>query len=119
MSYERAGLLVASTAALAYAFNVYKQRSSSKLPLPPSPGGSYPFLGHALILPTDEEHLIYARWSEELKSQSFDLPSRFMLSFFRACRRHNFSQRAWTEYHRSQLFSERDRPARTSFCHLL
>jgi hypothetical protein len=57
MSYERAGLLVASTAALAYAFNVYKQQSSSRPPLPPSPGGSYPFLGHALDLSTDEEHL--------------------------------------------------------------
>ncbi|KAF8740522.1 cytochrome P450, partial [Rhizoctonia solani] len=43
------------------------------LRLPPSPAGSYPILGHALVLPTKDEHLVYAQWCKELNSDIISL----------------------------------------------
>ncbi|KAH7334825.1 cytochrome P450 [Rhizoctonia solani] len=49
------------------AYLLYQERQSKK-PLPPSPAGSYPLVGHALIHPTENEHLTYAKWCKELNS---------------------------------------------------
>ncbi|KAG9090975.1 hypothetical protein FS749_000157, partial [Ceratobasidium sp. UAMH 11750] len=73
MSYQAAALTIAGAFAVACAFIGYKRRVSSRLALPPSPRGSYPFLGHALVLPTDEEYLTYTEWSKELKSDIISL----------------------------------------------
>ncbi|CAE6486506.1 unnamed protein product [Rhizoctonia solani] len=42
-------------------------RRAQKLPLPPGPK-SDPLIGHLRVLPTSEEHRVYARWGKELNS---------------------------------------------------
>ncbi|KAB5591014.1 O-methylsterigmatocystin oxidoreductase [Ceratobasidium theobromae] len=68
LSYAEAGLVAATVGSSAYLFYREKLARASKLPLPPSPAGAYPLLGHALALPTSNEHLTYSKWSRELKS---------------------------------------------------
>jgi hypothetical protein len=69
LSYAEAGFVAATVGSSAYLFYRERLARASKLPLPPSPAGSYPLIGHALVLPTDEEHVSYAKWSQELKSE--------------------------------------------------
>lgn len=69
LSYAEAGLVAATVGSSAYLFYREKLARASKLPLPPSPAGAYPLLGHALALPTSNEHLTYSKWSRELKSE--------------------------------------------------
>ncbi|CAE6500431.1 unnamed protein product [Rhizoctonia solani] len=49
------------------AYRLYRGRRYKKH-LPPSPAGAYPLIGHALIHPTEDEHLTYAKWCKELNS---------------------------------------------------
>ncbi|KAF8608281.1 cytochrome P450 [Ceratobasidium sp. AG-I] len=66
---HKAALIALGTSSVLYL--VTKMRSKN-LPLPPSPKGSY-LLGHTLVLPTDEEHLTYAKWAKELNSSIISL----------------------------------------------
>ncbi|KAJ1306125.1 hypothetical protein OPQ81_010836 [Rhizoctonia solani] len=65
LSYTEIG--VTATALGSSLYLLYGTRRPKK-PLPPSPAGSYPLIGHALVHPTENEHLTYARWCKELKS---------------------------------------------------
>lgn len=40
--------------------------SRKDLPLPPSPKGAVPLLGHALILPQNDEWRVYDQWCRNL-----------------------------------------------------
>ncbi|KAF8608280.1 cytochrome P450, partial [Ceratobasidium sp. AG-I] len=62
-------LLTLGTASVYY---LLSKGTRKRLPLPPSPKGSY-LLGHALVMPTDEEYLVYAKWAEELNSNIISL----------------------------------------------
>ncbi|KAG8747183.1 hypothetical protein FRC12_014134 [Ceratobasidium sp. 428] len=68
MPLEQFILAAAGTFAIARALDECKRK-----PLPPSPGGTYPLIGHALVIPTEEEHLTYAKWSKELESDIISL----------------------------------------------
>ncbi|CAE7069787.1 unnamed protein product [Rhizoctonia solani] len=65
LSHPEIGLTL--TALGSSAFLWYRSRQH-KIILPPSPPGSYPVIGHALVLPTQDEHITYARWCKELDS---------------------------------------------------
>ncbi|KEP45794.1 O-methylsterigmatocystin oxidoreductase [Rhizoctonia solani 123E] len=62
----------ALTALGSSAYLLYRGRQTHG-PLPPSPSGSYPIIGHALVLPNKDEHLTYARWCKELNSDIISL----------------------------------------------
>ncbi|KAJ1306114.1 hypothetical protein OPQ81_010825 [Rhizoctonia solani] len=70
LSYPELGL---AATALGSSFYLYHRGRASKRPLPPSPPGSYPLIGHALVLPSEREHLVYERWCKELKSDIISL----------------------------------------------
>ncbi|KAG8685209.1 hypothetical protein FRC09_014892, partial [Ceratobasidium sp. 395] len=66
-------LLDISILILALAFLCFRLRSCGRqLPLPPSPN-SDPIIGHLRVLPTSNEHLVYARLSDELHSDIVSL----------------------------------------------
>ncbi|KAH7334824.1 cytochrome P450 [Rhizoctonia solani] len=65
LTYPEIGFACATLGSSAYL--LYRERFSKK-PLPPSPAGSYPLIGHALVLPKESEHLTYAKWCKELNS---------------------------------------------------
>jgi hypothetical protein len=44
-------------------------RRARKLPLPPGPRPD-PFIGHLRMLPTLDEHRVYANWGEEYQSKT-------------------------------------------------
>ncbi|CAE6504159.1 unnamed protein product [Rhizoctonia solani] len=71
LTYPEIGFTLTALGSSAYL--LYKERSQSKKPLPPSPAGSYPLIGHALALPTESEHLVYAEWCKELNSDIISL----------------------------------------------
>ncbi|KAG9091356.1 hypothetical protein FRC07_011869, partial [Ceratobasidium sp. 392] len=50
----------------------FRPRRGDKLPLPPSPKAD-PIIGHLRSLPTSDEHLVYARLSDELNSDIVSL----------------------------------------------
>ncbi|CAE6354171.1 unnamed protein product, partial [Rhizoctonia solani] len=66
-------IVFASTALGSSLYLLYKQRTFKRPLLPPSPAGSYPILGHALVLPTKDEHLTYAQWCKKLNSDIISL----------------------------------------------
>lgn len=41
-------------------------------PLPPSPKGAIPLLGHALLLPQKDEWKVYDQWCKDLGTQDTD-----------------------------------------------
>ncbi|CAE6491596.1 unnamed protein product, partial [Rhizoctonia solani] len=65
MTYPEISLTLTAIGSSAY---LLYRRCRPKKALPPSPAGAYPLIGHALIHPTEDEHLIYARWCKELDS---------------------------------------------------
>ncbi|GAB1523262.1 cytochrome P450 family protein [Rhizoctonia solani] len=71
LTYSQIGLTFTALGSSLYLF--YREKSSKRLPLPPSPGGSYPILGHALVLPTENEHIAYDKWCEQLDSNIISL----------------------------------------------
>ncbi|CUA67074.1 Fumitremorgin C synthase [Rhizoctonia solani] len=70
LTYPEIGFALTALGSSAYLFYTSHQ---SKRPLPPSPSGSYPIIGHALANPTQDEHLTYARWCKELNSDIISL----------------------------------------------
>ena len=75
MTFTRAEISFIAAALGSSAFLLYRDRvkRAPSLPLPPSPAGTYPLIGHTLVLPNDAEHLVYAKWAEELKSDIISL----------------------------------------------
>ncbi|CCO31503.1 O-methylsterigmatocystin oxidoreductase Short=OMST oxidoreductase [Rhizoctonia solani AG-1 IB] len=71
LSYPEIGFTLTAIGSSLYL--LYKQRALKGLSLPPSPAGSYPIVGHALVLPTKDEHLTYAQWCKELNSDIISL----------------------------------------------
>ncbi|KAH7334815.1 cytochrome P450 [Rhizoctonia solani] len=70
LSYPELGL---AATALGSSLYLYHRGRAPQRPLPPSPPGSYPLIGHALMLPTEREHLAYDKWCKELKSDIISL----------------------------------------------
>ncbi|CAE6461565.1 unnamed protein product [Rhizoctonia solani] len=70
LTYSEIGLAATAVGSSLYLFH---QSRTPKRPLPPSPAGSYPLIGHALVLPTEREHLVYNKWCKELKSDIISL----------------------------------------------
>jgi hypothetical protein len=66
LSYSEIGLAATAIGSSVY---LYHRGQGTKKRLPPSPPGSYPFIGHALVLPNEQEHLVYNKWSKELNSK--------------------------------------------------
>ncbi|QRV84098.1 cytochrome P450 family protein [Ceratobasidium sp. AG-Ba] len=73
MTYQGSTLTSIAVLAALYVLYTLKQRQRRSSPLPPSPKGSYPLVGHAFVLPTGDEHLTYAKWSKELNSDIISL----------------------------------------------
>ncbi|KAL5638401.1 hypothetical protein ACGC1H_005175 [Rhizoctonia solani] len=65
LNYPEVGFTLTALGSSAYLW--YRGRRYNRS-LPPSPPGSYPIIGHALVLPSKDEHLTYARWCKELNS---------------------------------------------------
>ncbi|CAE6475243.1 unnamed protein product [Rhizoctonia solani] len=70
LTYPEIGFALTALGSSAYL--LYRGRRTQG-PLPPSPSGSYPIIGHALVNPTGDEHLTYARWCKELNSDIISL----------------------------------------------
>ncbi|CAE6425809.1 O-methylsterigmatocystin oxidoreductase OS=Aspergillus parasiticus GN=ordA PE=3 SV=1 [Rhizoctonia solani AG-1 IB] len=70
LSYSEIGLAATAIGSSVY---LYHRGQGTKKRLPPSPPGSYPFIGHALVLPNEQEHLVYNKWSKELNSDIISL----------------------------------------------
>ncbi|KAJ1306124.1 hypothetical protein OPQ81_010835 [Rhizoctonia solani] len=70
LSYPEIGFTITAIGSSVYL--LYRDRRPKK-PLPPSPGGSYPLIGHAFVLPTKDEHLVYTKWCKELDSDIISL----------------------------------------------
>ncbi|KAF8678854.1 cytochrome P450 [Rhizoctonia solani] len=70
LSYSEIGLVAT---AIGSSWYIYHKTRGAKGRLPPSPSGSYPFIGHALVLPNEREHLVYNKWCKELHSDIISL----------------------------------------------
>ncbi|KAG8691423.1 hypothetical protein FRC11_004057, partial [Ceratobasidium sp. 423] len=70
LTYSEIGLAATAIGSSLYLFH---RGRAPKLSLPPSPPGSYPLIGHALVLPTEREHLAYNKWCKELNSDIISL----------------------------------------------
>ncbi|CAE6504149.1 unnamed protein product [Rhizoctonia solani] len=70
LSYAEIGL---ATTVLGSSLYLFLREQAAKCLLPPSPPGAYPLIGHALVLPTERQHIVYDRWSKELNSDIISL----------------------------------------------
>ncbi|KAF8678666.1 cytochrome P450 [Rhizoctonia solani] len=70
LAYSQIGFTFTVLGSSLYLF--YRGKSSKRI-LPPSPRGSYPILGHALVLPTESEHIVYEKWCKQLGSDIISL----------------------------------------------
>ncbi|CAE6354303.1 unnamed protein product [Rhizoctonia solani] len=70
LSYSEIGLAATAIGSSVY---LYHRAQGETKPLPPSPPGSYPLIGHALVLPNEREHLVYNKWCKELHSDIISL----------------------------------------------
>ncbi|CEL52702.1 O-methylsterigmatocystin oxidoreductase OS=Aspergillus parasiticus GN=ordA PE=3 SV=1 [Rhizoctonia solani AG-1 IB] len=71
LTYSEIGFTLAALGSSLYL--LCKRKLSKQLPLPPSPGGYYPIVGHTFVMPTKSEHVAYARWCELLGSDIISL----------------------------------------------